>query len=106
MDLLKFTVLDDTTHAIGPGEYTACGLVIPQGGEYTTDQPKKLCSDCKARTKDTDEFGVSRTVQDEAAPEPLATEPPEGNAEDPKPAATKEAKAPAATAKAPSGSKA
>ena len=60
MDLLKFVLLDDTTHVIGPGEYTACGLVIPQASEYTTDAPKKLCKDCEKRAKDTDEFGVTK----------------------------------------------
>ena len=66
MDLLKYVVLDDTTHVIGPGEYTVCGLVIPQGGTWSTDAPKKLCGECAKRTKDTDEFGVNRTEQ--AAP--------------------------------------
>jgi hypothetical protein len=93
MDLLKFVALDDTTHVIGPGEYTVCGIVIPQGETYTTDQPKKLCADCKARIKDTDEFGVTKTAFEEAAPEALNVEPP---AEAPK--ATKEAAAPKAKA--------
>lgn len=84
MDVLKFTVLDDTTHVIGPGEYTVCGQPIPFGNGYTTDAPKKLCGDCKSRTKDTDEFGVAQSVQDEAAPATLADEP--------APKATKEAK--------------
>ena len=74
MDVLKFTVLDDTTHVIGPGEYTVCGQAIPFGNGYVTDAPKKLCSDCKSRTKDTDEFGVSR-AENEPAPEPLVDEP-------------------------------
>lgn len=66
---LKFTVLDDTTHVIGFGEHTACGEPIPHGNGYTADQPKKLCPDCKARIKGTDEYGVLKD-QVEAAAEP------------------------------------
>jgi hypothetical protein len=81
MDTLKFVVLDDTTHAIGPGEYTACMVLIPQGSTWSTDEPKKLCPDCASRLKDTDEFGVLK-------PEKAVPEVPS-----PAPKATKEAKA-------------
>lgn len=103
MDVLKFTVLDDTTHVIGAGEYTVCGLAIPYGNGYVTDEPKKLCGDCKSRIKDTDEFGVARSVQEEAAPETLAPEVPESK---PEPKATKEAPKTSTTSKAKSGTKA
>ena len=113
MDLLKFVTLDDKTHAIGPGEYTVCGLVIPQGETYVTEQPAKgMCSECKSRIKGTDEFGVLRSVQEEAAPEPLndtPVEPPaDALASDEQPAGTVEAEpvtAPTPTKKA-SGAKA
>lgn len=70
MDVLKYTTLDDKTHVIGAGEYTVCGEAIPFGNGYVTDAPKKLCADCKARTKDTDEFGVLRS-ENEPTAEPL-----------------------------------
>ena len=59
-DLLKFVVLDKTAHIIGPGEYTACGVVIPQGETFSYDEPKKVCPDCAKRAKDTDEFGAPK----------------------------------------------
>lgn len=84
MDVLKFTVLDDSTHVIGPGEYTVCGIAIPFGNGYSTDVPKKLCSDCKARIKDTDEFGATKVdLEDEPVKATKDTE------DAPKPAATK-----------------
>ena len=102
MDVLKFTVLDDTTHVIGPGEYTVCGQAIPFGNGYVTDAPKKLCAECKSKTKDTDEFGVDRS-ENEPAPEPLVmVEPVE---DEPAPKATKDT-APSATAKATKSGKA
>ena len=97
MDTLKFTTIDDKAHVIGPGEYTVCGEAIPFGNGYTNDQPKKLCADCKAKTKDTEEFGVLR-ADNEPEPEPLVPE--EAPVEDgPAPKATKDT-APSATAKA------
>jgi hypothetical protein len=73
MDRLKFTVLDDASHIIGPGEYTVCGLAIPFGNGYATDQPKKVCPDCRKRAKETDEFGVTGEAFEDAQPEtPLA----------------------------------
>ena len=85
MELVKYTTLDDTTHIIGPSEYTACGLVIPHGNGWVNDQPKKLCSACKSRAKDTQEFGV---LQDEAEAEtPVVGTP------DPEPTDTEDAPA-------------
>ena len=75
MDTLKFTTIDDKAHVIGPGEYTVCGEAIPFGNGYTNDQPKKLCADCKAKSKDTDEFGVLR-AGNEPEPEPLVEDEP------------------------------
>lgn len=71
---LKFITLDDKTHVVGFSEHTACGLVIPIGETTTFDEPSKLCSQCSRLIEDSDEYGVLKSVIEEAAPVPLGSE--------------------------------
>lgn len=46
----QYTYLDDAWHAIGWGEHTQCGLVIPQGNGYG-DLPDGAKAHCGPDTK-------------------------------------------------------
>jgi hypothetical protein len=57
----QYTFLDDAWHAIGWGEHTQCGLVIPMGNGYG-DLPDKAKAHCGPDTK------ISETQVEDADP--------------------------------------
>jgi len=88
----KYTELDGKYHAIGQGEHTECGEVIPHGNGWVYDLPAKSKLHCGDKPgEESDEPFDNRPLED--PPTPLASDNP-----DAAPVVTKEAK-PAATTK-------